>query len=433
MSATLPNHGVHVNPIRPRWRASQAVACITLLILLSLPWIVGAGALNVLTKIAIASVFALGFNLLWGQAGLMSFGHAAYYGLGTFASIYAMQAIERGFGLPSPLVPLVGALAGFAFGLVAGWFATLRTGVYFAMITVALAELVSAIAVKWEAMFGGEGGLRSVRTAWGPFALQTPLQVYYLTLLWLLVVLAGLWWLQRSPLGTVVRGIRERETRVAFLGYDVHLLKTLVFALSCAVSGLAGGLLAFSDESANMVLFQGAGSAFVVLNTVLGGAGVLLGPVLGAALTTSFGYYVANLTHYWMLYLGLLFVIVVLYAPNGLVGGLLAFATEARAGRRRWFGLATLKAVVGAVLLAVGTVLAVELVGMVCSAEYIAQRAGAAQWPAVRVLGVGWLPGSVVTWIAVLGPLVLGSALIRLRAPRAAALRGAAHKLVAKG
>ena len=124
--------------------------------LVALPVFSDLGTLNLVIKIMIAAIFALGFNLLWGQTGLPSFGHAAYYGIGTFATIYMMDAIDHGGAFPTPLLPLVGAAGGFIFGLVAGWFATIRSGVYFAMITVALAELVSAIAFKWEGVFGGE-------------------------------------------------------------------------------------------------------------------------------------------------------------------------------------------------------------------------------------------------------------------------------------
>lgn len=394
------------------WIASA----ILLAALVAMPWFAGSGALNVAIKVAIAAVFALGFNLLWGQAGLLSFGHTAYYGIGTFAGIYAMQAIERGFKLPTPLVPLVGAGAGFVFGLVAGWFATRRSGVYFAMITVALAELVASIAVKWESVFGGEGGLRSARTPWGPFSLQQVSDVYWMTLAWLLLVIAVLWWIQRSPMGTVMRGIREREIRVSFLGYDTHKVKTLVFAISGGIAGLAGGLLALSDEAANMVLFQGAGSAFVVVNTIIGGAGVLLGPVVGAALTTLFGYYVANYTHFWMLYLGLLFIGVVIYAPEGLAGVLLKRVRQASAGRVGWLSLKEAQISAGVLLIAAGVVLVSELVGRFCAPEYSAARAAAAGgWPAVSLFGVNWAPWSLQTWIVVVVLFGLGSWLASAR------------------
>jgi len=383
-------------PARRAGKAAWVSAAVLMAALVALPWVADFGMLNVAIKVAIAGIFALGFNLLWGQAGLLSFGHAAYFGLGTFASIYAMQAIEAGSRFPTPLVPLAGAAVGFVFGLVAGWFATLRSGVYFAMITVALAELVASIAVKWEGVFGGEGGLRTTRMGFGPFKLQQVTDVYWMTLAWALIVIGVLWWLQRSPLGTVVRGVREREVRVSFLGYDSHAVKTLVFAVSGAVAGLAGGLLALSDEAANMVLFQGSGSAFVVVNTIIGGAGVLLGPVVGAALTTVFSYYVAGFTHYWMLYLGLLFIGVVVYAPMGLVGVAMRRVEDAGAGRAPWLSWREARVALGVLMLCAGIVFAVEMIGPMCAPEYAAAGGG---WPPVTLAGIAWSPWSFTTWI----------------------------------
>ncbi|MDT2019399.1 branched-chain amino acid ABC transporter permease [Methylocella sp. CPCC 101449] len=378
--------------------------------LIVLPYVGDLASQNLAIKVMIAAIFALGFNLLWGQAGLPSFGHAAYYGIGTFATIYAMEAIDKGGFLPTPLLPLVGAAAGFAFGLIAGWFATIRTGVYFAMITVALAELVSAIAVKWESVFGGESGLRSIRSDWGPFAFQTTTSVYYLTLVWAILVMLFLYWLQGSPFGLIVRGIRERELRVKFLGYDARKVKTLVFAVSAAVSGLAGALLAISDESANMVLFQGAGSAFVVLNTVIGGANVFFGPVIGAALTTCFGYFGANLSHFWMFYLGVAFVATVLFAPEGIGGAIVERVRQVRAGERAPLDLSDVVNLAALILAIVGLIILVEVTGTICSESYRAAVAsGQGVWPAVRLMGLSFNPFSPLTWIAGVGGLLLGT------------------------
>lgn len=377
--------------------------------LVALPAFGGLATLNLANKIMIAAVFALGFNLLWGQAGLPSFGHAAYYGVGTFATIYMMDAIDRGGSFPTPLLPLVGAGAGFLFGLVAGWFATVRSGVYFAMITVAIAELLSALAQKWEGLFGGEAGIRSIRANWGPLDFQSTDSVYYLTLAWTLLVLLSLWALQRSPFGLIVRGIRERELRIRFLGYDAHRVKTVVFALSAAVSGLAGGLLAISDESASMVLFGGAGSAFVVLNTVIGGAGVFLGPVIGAALTTSFAYFGAGFSHFWPFYLGVVFVVTVLYAPEGLGGAILSRWRRVQSGSGPALSARDLAVLAGSATAMAGLVLLIEMTGAICSEAYRAEI-GVLKgvWPPVRVFGVDFAPLSPIPWLLGLAALLGG-------------------------
>ncbi|MGU3575017.1 branched-chain amino acid ABC transporter permease [Brucellaceae bacterium C25G] len=391
-------------------------------LLLFLPLFSDLAMMNLMIKIMIAAIFALGFNLLWGQMGLPSFGHAAYYGVGTFATIYAMNAIEAGALFPTPLLPLVGALAGFIFGLFAGWFATIRSGVYFAMITVAIAELVSALSLKWEGLFGGEAGIRSMRSDWGPFNFQSTASVYWLTLVWMLVIVAVLYFLQRSPFGLIVRGIRERELRVSFLGYDTHKVKTLVFAISASVSGLAGGLLAISDESASMVLFQGAGSAFVVLNTVIGGAGVFLGPVLGAALTTSFAYFGERFSHFWMLYLGIAFVVTVMYAPQGLGGAIVQRVRAVQAGEKSIFGIHDLLGLVAFCLMLSGSIILIEITGTICSEQYRAQIAAAqGVWPLVDLMGYALNPKSPLPWMLGVAALASGIAIAatqgRIRRP----------------
>jgi len=396
-------------------RAFGISSCIILTILLAAAPLTGdMSMLNVLIKVFIAAIFALGFNLLWGQAGLLSFGHAAHFGVGTFAAIYLMDAIDRGLPFPTPLVPLAGVAAGFLFGLVAGWFATIRSGVYFAMITVALAELTAALAVKWESLFGGEAGVRSIRSPWGPFKFQSTTDVYYLILVWTVLVIVFLLWLQRSPWGLIVRGIREREERVRFIGYNSHAVKTFVFAISAAIAGLAGALLALSNEAANMVLFQSAGSAFVVLNTVIGGANVFGGPIVGAALTTAFSYYVADATHYWMLYLGILFIALVLYAPSGLVGLAEERAEAVRRREKKWMSAAEGMLIAGLATLLAGAVLAMELTGAVLAPEYKAQiLSNAGKWPAVKVFGLAWPPLSPISILSVIALFGIGIGLVR--------------------
>jgi len=347
-------------------RTSLAIGVIVFAVLLVMPQLVGVGPLNMLVKAMIAVVFAMAFNLLWGEAGLLSFGHAAYLGIGAFAAIFMMQAIEKGFPFPTPLVPLCGALAGLVIGLFVGWFSTILGGLSFAMVTVALAELIHSIAERW-ALLGGDAGLRSVREPWGPIGFQTLPEVYYFTLVWTLIVLAGLWCLRLSPLGLIIRGIREREERTSFLGYNVHLTKTFVFSMSAAISGLAGGLLAFTDETVNTSLFSSAGSATVVLNTVIGGAGVFLGPAIGAVLMSLYTFFIPNLTHYSLLYLGLIFITVVMSAPRGLTGISLHVLLDWREPRQtlRLFGMFG-----GIALIVIATVLAVEIVGTINTPEY---------------------------------------------------------------
>jgi branched-chain amino acid transport system permease protein len=401
--------------------------------LLAAPWFSDMAFVNAMVLVLIAALYAMGYNLLWGQAGLISFGHATYFALGASATIMMMDAIDRGFAFPTPLLPVVGGLAGFLIGIVAGWFATIRTGVYFAMITVAITELVRAVVQRWDSVFGGEAGISSVRTAWGPFGLQTLTDVYYFTLVWTIIGILLLWGLQRSPLGTVIRGIREQEERVRFLGYDTHTLKTVVFAISAGFSGMAGGLLAFSNESTNVALFEGTYSTAVLVNTVIGGASVFFGPAVGATLTTLFGYYVANLTFYWLLYMGILFIIIVVFAPRGITGMAVDAYRRVRAGNSLPYALIA-RRTFGGLSLALGTVLTVEIIGAVVTPAYsAAARSSGVLWPPVPVLGLSWYPASPLTLGTITGLFLIGGLLMRdtlpiLRHNSARLLSGLAFK-----
>ncbi|MCA8934497.1 MAG: branched-chain amino acid ABC transporter permease, partial [Rhodospirillaceae bacterium] len=156
------------------------IIAAVLAVLAGLPPFLDLGLQNALVNVLIASLFALAFNLLVGQAGLLSFGHAAYFGVGAFATLHLMRVVEDGLGFPTPLLPLAGALTGLVVGAIAGFFATMRSGVYFALVTLAIAELFHALAPRWQGLFGGEAGLSSMRMPWQGITFGSTLEVYYL-------------------------------------------------------------------------------------------------------------------------------------------------------------------------------------------------------------------------------------------------------------
>lgn len=389
-------------------KARYPVLLCGITLLLALPFILSQGLLNAAIQMLIAALFACAYNLLCGQAGMLSFGHAAYFGVGAFATVHAMNAVGGAGLLPTPLLPLAGAAAGLAFGAVAGWFATKRTGTYFAMITLAIAELVHALAPHLKGWFGGEAGISTMRMPfWGLDFGSTP-QVYYLTLGWVLVSLGLLYGYTRTPMGRLTYGLRENSHRLRFLGYNVHGLGTAVFAVSAMFSGIAGGLQVVSNESANYVVFDPGLSAAVVLNTYIGGVKVFLGPAVGAAIMTFFGYAVSDLTRSWLLYQGVLFVLVMMVIPTGLMGLIGAVGHV-----RRRIGLASLipalaLAVAAALLISAGAVFLIEMLQRIFSQDYrsIARLGAGGVWPAVTLLGRAWLPGSPATWL-VPGTLLL--------------------------
>ena len=382
-------------------------------LLLALPFLLSQGLLNAAIQMLIAALFASAYNLLCGQAGMLSFGHAAYFGVGAFATVHAMNAIGGAGLLPTPLLPLAGAVGGLAFGAVAGRFATKRSGTYFAMITLAIAELVHALAPHLKGLFGGEAGVSTMRMpAWG-LNFGSTSQVYYLTLFWVLASLALLYAYTRTPMGRLTFGLRENSHRLRFLGYDVHGLGTAVFAMSAMFSGIAGALQVLSNESANYVVFDAGLSAAVVLNTYIGGVKVFLGPAFGAAIMTFFGYAVSDMTQSWLLYQGILFVLVMMYLPSGLMG-LLGTIDQLR----RRHGLVRIIpllafAVAAALLLSAGSAFMIELLQRLFSQDYraMARLHPGAALPAVTLFGRSWLPAAPTTWLVPAALLLVGGIL----------------------
>ena len=393
-------------------------------LLLLLPLVLSQSLLNAAIQMLIAALFACAFNLLCGQGGMLSFGHAAYFGVGAFATLHAMKAMGGVGLLPTPLLPLAGAVAGLAFGMIAGWFATKRSGTYFAMITLALAELLHALAPHLKSLFGGESGVSAMRMpAWG-MSFGNSTQLYYLTLIWVLASLGLLYLFTHTLVGRLTVGLRENSHRLRFLGYDVHRLSVLVFAVSAMFSGIAGGLQAVSNESANYVVFESHLSAVVVLNTYIGGVSVFLGPALGAALMTFFGYAVSDLSRSWLLYQGVLFVLVMMFLPTGLIG-LISWWNNSKAqyGFVRLLPVAILW-LFAVLLLTVSSVFLVELLQRMFSLDYraLASVNPVAPWPAITLFARPWFPGVATTWLPPILIFFTGCWAVRLARSRWQAL-----------
>jgi branched-chain amino acid transport system permease protein len=384
-----------------------------LVLLIAIPPFLGLGWQNALVNVLIASLFALAFNLLMGQAGLLSFGHAAYFGVGAFAALHLMRAIEGGLAFPTPLVPLAGAATGLLIGLVAGYFATMRSGVYFALVTLAIAELFHSLAPQLQGLFGGESGVSSMRMPWSGIVFGSMLDVYYLTLAWVLICGLGLWAYTRTPFGRLTLALRDNEQRVRFLGYSAHTAKMIIFSISAMLAAVAGSLQAISNETANYSLFASSVSAQVVLQTFVGGSTIFFGPVIGAAAFTLFSFLVSDVTRSWVFYQGLIFVLVMLYAPTG-IGGVLEHHVRNRA-RLDWGRLSPhyLLALTGGLLITAGLVFVTETVAVLFGEEYAMVRRNAGDGlPAYDLFGFTWDPVGIVTWLLPAVLLVFGGAIL---------------------
>jgi branched-chain amino acid transport system permease protein len=290
-----------------------------------LPHIFSSGlALTTMSLMGMMIIFALSYNILLGQTGLLSFGHAVFFGLGGFLTVHMMNVVE-GNSLPVPLLlfPFVGGLAGLFFGVLFGAVATRRAGTAFAMITLGIGELVSSSALILRHFFGGEEGISTDRTALvQPFGISfgPQLQVYYLIAVWCLVSAAAMYGLTRTPFGRICNAVRDNPERARFIGYDTQTVRFIAFSLSGLFAGIAGGLIAINFELMSSMQLGAAQSGSVILMTYIGGVGEFAGPIIGAILITYLQVTLSDVTDAWELYLGLLFVGMVMFAPDGIAG-----------------------------------------------------------------------------------------------------------------
>ncbi|MGH6905176.1 MAG: branched-chain amino acid ABC transporter permease [Geminicoccaceae bacterium] len=301
-----------------------APMAITLVLLASLPfWIEQVGLYQYLgVEVVIWMIYALGFNLLLGLSGLPSFGHGAYFGIGAYAfglfQLHAFESLWLGLGA---------AIAG---GLVAGaivaCFLSHRRGIYFALMTIAFGQVFWFTAINWYSLTGGEDGLLDIPrpdVTLGPLevALTGNRALFYFALVVLALVLIALWRLVHSPFGKALSAIKQNEMRAAFIGYNVWLYKWLVFTLSAAIAGLAGGLFAMAQQSAYPDVMNLNASGFVVMMVLIGGGMVSFwGPVIGTAVFFVARDVLGAATESWVLWYGLLFMAVVLFKPEGIAG-----------------------------------------------------------------------------------------------------------------
>ena len=281
-------------------------------------------ALTMMSVMGTMIIFALSYNMLLGQTGLLSFGHAVYYGLGGFVAIHAMNVvIHARLGVPVAIMPLVGGFAGLAFGFLFGLVSTRRAGIIFSMISLGLGELVSSSSFILRTFFGGEEGITTNRAKLAPlfghkFGLQ--IEVYYLIAVWCFLCIAAMYALTRTPFGRMCNAVRDNPERVEFVGYSPRMLRLIAFCFSAFFAGIAGGLAAINFEIMNAHQLGAQQSSLVLLMAYIGGVSSFAGPIVGAVIITFLQINLSDVSSVWQLYFGLMFIGVVLYAPDGIVG-----------------------------------------------------------------------------------------------------------------
>ncbi len=325
-------------------------------------------SLALMSQAGILIIFALSYNMLLGQSGMLSFGHAVYSGLGAYFAIHALNLVGKGqLAFPVSLLPLVGGLAGLLFGFIFGWLTTRKAGTPFAMITLGIGEMVFAASLMFPGFFGGEAGISGNRTAGPPF-LGVPgwtfgpdIQVYYLIAVWCFACMVAMFALTHTPLGRIANAVRDNPERAEFIGYNTQRVRWLMLMLSAFFAGIAGGLMAINLESVGSEAVSAIRSGGVLLAAFIGGVSFFFGPILGAVVFIFFSIALSEYTKAWQLYLGAFFVILVMFAPGGLSSLILM---NLRVMKFRKFGALFdpyFGVIVSGVALALGLALVVEM------------------------------------------------------------------------
>jgi branched-chain amino acid transport system permease protein len=277
---------------------------------------------TMLAQMGIAIIACLSYNILLGQGGMLSFGHAVYTGLGSFVAIHALNAVSGGqSNIPVSLIPLVGGLAGIGFAVLLGYVTTKKAGTPFSMITLGVAELVFAMSLMFSEFFGGEAGISGNRVAGQAFMGITfgpQTQIYYLIAIYTFVCVALMYAFTQTPLGRILNAVRDNPERVEFIGYNTQRVRYFAFIIAGFFAGISGGLGALNFEIVTAEVVGAGRSGGYLLFTFLGGATFFFGPIIGGILMVLAFVLLSELTKAWLLYLGLLFLFMVMYAPGGI-------------------------------------------------------------------------------------------------------------------
>jgi branched-chain amino acid transport system permease protein len=318
-SATTAIAPAQTGSVRP-WFTAIIVWALLLTVPIWLPMLGGYTALA--GRVVVLGLAAMSFNLLLGFTGVMSFGHAAYFGLGAYGAGLTLKYLAAS----TPLAILAGVLLGGLAGTLFGLLIVRRRGVYFAMVTVAFGQIAFYVAYSWDALTGGYDGLRGFSRAPLNLGIATiditnnsTLFYYFLLLVFgIAVALQGL--LLASPFGRTLLAIRENERRARFLGIPIERHIWMSFSISCCFTALAGALYALLNNFADPMGLHYSLSGEIVIMTVMGGMRAFWGPLIGAALFVVLQDYISSMTVNWMSFVGLIFVLVVLFFPRGLLG-----------------------------------------------------------------------------------------------------------------
>ncbi len=384
-------------------------------------------ALTMLSQIGYLIVICLSYNILLGQGGMLSFGHAVYTGLGSFIAVHAMN-LATGGKLPIPLVliPLVGGLGGLFFAALFGYVSTKKSGTTFAMITLGLGELVASMALMFPSFFGGEGGVTTNRVYGQPFLGFTfgpQLQVYYLIAAYCFVCTAAMFAFTGTPLGRILNAVRDNPERVEFIGYSTQRVRYLAFMVAGFFAGIGGGLAAINFEIVNAAdSLNGVRSGGYLLFTFLGGAGFFFGPIIGAVLLVLASVLLSELSKAWLLYLGLVFLFMVMFAPGGVASLVMTNLRVAKAGRFGPFWALYAGLIASGAVMVAGAAALIEMV--------YHRQLNAAVGPTLPFFGLSLDTSGTAAWAGAAALLVVGAALLEAVRRRFVVAWGSAQEAI---
>ena len=383
---------------RGRWLAWGGLAAV----LVAAPLVFRSSlALNMLSQMGYLIIICLSYNLLLGQGGMLSFGHAVYTGLGGYAAVAAIGYVDgHGLAFPLALMPLVGGAMGALIAVPLGYVSTKKAGTTFAMISLGIGELVVAFAIMLPDLFGGDGGMSINRTYGKPFwgiSFGPQIELYYLIAVYCFVCTALMYAFTATPLGRMLNAVRDNPERAQFVGYDTQLVRWYSFIVAGFFAGIGGALATINFEIFNAAdALSSMRSGAYLLFTFLGGVTFFFGPIIGAVLMVLSTVLLSELTAAWLLYLGLVFVLMIMYAPGGVASLVMMNVQMARAGKLgRFVGL------YGALLLACAVLLAgaSALIEMVYHMQLSAATGSEVKYLGMRLdaaTGAPWLGAAAV-------------------------------------
>ncbi len=287
-----------------------------------LPLMLPVTQINMLIEIAFFSLFAVSYNLLFGYGGLLSFGHSAYFGIGAYTVALLVKHIA---GFPLLLSLVAGGVTGGLGGLLSGLFCVRLRGGYFALLTMAFNQLFFAVALKWRSVTRGDDGLSLKRPdlylpGLGSIDMAKPVHVYYLVIAVALLCILIQWYMTKTPFGNSIRAVKENDERADFIGHNVFLTRLSLYTVSAFFAGIAGSLFAFFQGFVSTNCIDATTSMHVIFMAFIGGVSSFSGPILGAGVYLYFTDWVSRITDRWEFVLGVLFVLLVMFARKGLVG-----------------------------------------------------------------------------------------------------------------